>query len=421
MNRIALLLALTIAASSQVPDKVELQNRVKKTISKTLESFVFFQGGSSCIISEDGEVLTNHHVAGTGPKTVEVYLSNNIPMKAERIGTDATGDLCLFKLKPTKEMKFKPIPLADSDKIEVGQVAIAIGNPFNQGYESSGDVMYPAYSVGVVSAVHRNQGTYFDTIQTDAAVNPGNSGGPLITLDGKLIGINGRIATRYNNRVNSGVGYAISANEIKHVLPAMRAAKKVVHGALWGVQTTSAENGMVRVINCGATSKAYKAGLRKEDIVAAVDGVPVPTSERFVGVVGRALQGDKIKLSVQRDGKENEITVELDGFNGESDSSVSRGPKEAPPGAGWLGIRMKDETSDEGVEILEVINDSPAEQAGLKTGDVVLEVNGTKVANPDEVREIIWKHKPGEKVKFTIVRGTEDLKVTVTLGEKTDK
>lgn len=422
MNRfIAAALTFAIAASAQVPDRAELQNRLKKTISKTVESFVFFQGGSGCIISEDGEVLTNHHVAGSGPNTVEVYLSNNQSMKAERIGTDPTGDLCLYKLKPNKEMKFKPIPFADSDKIEVGQVAIAIGNPFNQGYESSGDVMYPAYSVGIVSAVHRNQGTYFDTIQTDAAVNPGNSGGPLITLDGRLIGINGRIATRYNNRVNSGVGYAISTAEIKHVLPALRAGKKVVHGALWGVQVTSAKNGMVRIINCAATSKAYKAGLRKEDLVASVDGVPVPTPERFVGMCGRALKGDKVKLKVYREGEEMEVVVELDGYKDEIDSSVGKGPKEAPPGAAWLGIRMKDGTSDEGVEILEVINDSPAEHAGLKPGDVLLEVNDKKVTNADEVRELIWQHKPGDKVTLTIVRGTEDLKIDVTLGERTDK
>src|SRR6185436_8208745 len=150
------------------------------------------------------------------------------------------------------------------------------GNPFGITQRELDSKYYPTITLGIVSAIHRNQQTYFDCIQTDAAVNPGNSGGPLVTLEGKLVGINGRIATRYMNRVNSGVGYAIPSNQIRNFLPEMRSGGtegKAYHGQIAGLAiTTSPTDGQgARVAAVTSRSTAQKAGFQTGDMIVKVD------------------------------------------------------------------------------------------------------------------------------------------------------
>jgi len=211
-----------MAAALAVQDPVRtLEKKVQETGRKVSDAFVFIGGGSAVLISPDGWFLTNHHVGGTMDKGTTVWLSDGRSFRAKLVCTDPVGDLALFKLQDVKE-KLPHVEFGDSDALEVGQYVVAVGNPFGLATTPAPDRRrYPSVSLGVVSARHRYQQNYGDCIQTDAAVNPGNSGGPLVTLDGRLVGINGRIATRYMNRVNSGVGFAIAANQVKRFLPEM--------------------------------------------------------------------------------------------------------------------------------------------------------------------------------------------------------
>lgn len=202
---------------------LRLEKLIESTAARVVPAFVFVGGGSGVLISSDGWFLTNHHVAGERPDW-QVTLPGGFIYKAEVVGYDVSGDICLCKIKNAKDLPY--VELGDSDVIRPGEGVIAVGNPFMLGSMD----FQPTVSFGVVSAMHRFQQNYADAIQTDAAVNPGNSGGPLFTIDGKLIGINGRIDTRFRNRVNTGIGLAIPINQIKNFMRVLKKGGYVRHG-----------------------------------------------------------------------------------------------------------------------------------------------------------------------------------------------
>lgn len=409
---------LVLSAVQESPAE-QLQKRVEACARHVTERFVFFTGGSGALISADGYCLTNHHVAGELPRT-RVTLHSGRQYFARRVSTDERGDLALFKIEGREGETFPYLEFGDSDQLEVGQYVLACGNPFGITLPAGDGRMYPTVTLGVVSALHRRQGDYFDCIQTDAAVNPGNSGGPLVTLEGKLVGINGRIATRYMNRVNSGVGYAISSNQIRNFLPEMLKGGedgRVYHGQVTGLILGPEGSAGARVARVAPGSPAERAGFEAGDLVVAVNGYPIPTAARFFGVIGTYPKGTEVTVRVRRGALEREIRVRLDRYQPEGWGlpfpPVPR-PPERPRGSGYLGVYV--EEAEGQVIVRDVRPGSPADGAGLREGDVILGVEGRRVTRRDELNAQIWRRAPGTAVRLAVRREGREEEFVVRLG-----
>jgi len=282
-------------------------------------------------------------------------------------------------------------------------------------------------TLGIVSAMHRNQQTYFDCIQTDAAVNPGNSGGPLVTLDCKLVGINGRIATRYENRVNSGVGYAIPSNQIKNFLPTMMQGGqkgKVHHGMVAGLQLAdlNTQGEGARVVSVAPGSTAASAGLRQGDLIVKVNQYPVFNRERYLGAIGVYPEGTEVAVRVKRGDGTVDLKIELDEYSIPEGLALGPsqrgGPPARPKGSGYLGAYVE-ETKD-GLKVMDVRPASPADNAGLQSGDVILAVNDRKIGSRDEMLQRLYQRKPGQKIRLTVKRDGQDMDIEAVLGRHPD-
>jgi serine protease Do len=393
-----------------------LQKKIEECSRHVSERFVFFGGGSGVLISEDGFCLTNHHVAGQLP-TTRVTLHSGKTYAAKMVCTDALGDLSLFKIDAGED-KLPFIQMGDSDKLEMGQYVVACGNPFGITQRELDSKWYPTITLGIVSAVHRNQQTYFDCIQTDAAVNPGNSGGPLVTLDGKLVGINGRIATRYMNRVNSGVGYAIPSNQIKNFLPEMRSGGtegKAYHGQIKGLAiTTSPTDGQgARVAGVKTGTTAHKAGFQTGDMIIRVNKSSIFNRERFLGAMGTYPENSEITVTVLRDGEEVKLPVTLDRFlDGQYLPTSNRKAR------GYLGAKLEEKR--EGLTVDYVEPGSPADNCGLREGDLLVKLEGLPVRTADEVIGRIAEMSPGDALRLTVKRGAETLDLKAIIGRRND-
>ena len=264
------------------------------------------------LISADGLVLTNHHVAGEAT-SVSVQLSDGKRLPATVVGTDPRGDLALLKIEG-KDLPFAR--LGPDDRPEPGSWVLAMGNPFTLASHDGA----PIVTQGIVSGLHRIQpGTrdgslfYGDAVQTDAEVNPGNSGGPLFDLSGRLVGINGRIATRHRMyRINTGVAFAVSVRQIRRILPNLRAGGTVRHGFLgvrYDVDERTGAGVEIRYVYPG--SPAAVSGLTAGDRIVAVDGAPIRSGSRLAGIMSTLPEGGKIALELTRDGKARTVTVVL--------------------------------------------------------------------------------------------------------------
>ena len=415
------MLALAVMASvaaAQTDPVEKLQKTVEATGKKVSDAFVFIPSGSAFLISADGYFLTNHHVGGTMVNGVTVNLNDGRRFKADLICTDPVGDVCLFKMKDAKDLPF--LEFGDSDKLEPGQYVLAIGNPLGLALPTSDRKYWPTVSLGLVSAVHRNQQQYSDCVQTDAAVNPGNSGGPLVTLDGKFVGINGRIATRYLNRVNSGVGYSISSNQIARFLPQMKEGgidKKIYHGQINGItfdrEPSQGAGAKIRAVDSAST--AGRAGFQAGDLVTRIDEYAVFSVNRFYGILGNWPMDTEVAVKVQRGNEPVEIKVRLDKFQG-VDIMGQRPDTKKPKGAGYLGVNLED--TDGAPKVSGTIEGSPAEKAGLLQGDLVLKVDGVKVNTAAAIRERIWAKKPNDKMKLTVQREGKEIEIDVVLGKQ---
>lgn len=327
-------LALLLLALAQDEDQDlrrlrAFQERLKDVIDRVKPAYVFIGGGSGVCISEDGWILTNHHVAGDTGRTHRVFFTGGKSYNATVIGHDPLGDISLLKINGARGLPF--CELGDSDKLKVGQHVIAVGNPFLLGNGPGGVAQggmgkpegnwEPTVTFGIISALHRFKEWYMDAIQTDAQINPGNSGGPLITLDGKVIGINGRIEPRQLLRVNTGVGYAIPSNQIKRYLPHLKKGGRVYHGYIDGIVITecgseqyenSGEYGDgVLVAGVQHPSPASEAGLQIGDIIVEVAGYRIFNTNRLYGVLGTFPQNETVTVKVRRGTEIKELRVWL--------------------------------------------------------------------------------------------------------------
>ncbi len=312
----------------------------KRSRSACRSSLAIFPGGSAAgggagvIISADGYALTNFHVAQPCGNYLRCGLNDGRLYDAVLVGVDPTGDVALIKLVGRDD--FPAAELGDSDQLQVGEWCFAVGNPFLLATN-----LQPSVSYGIVSGVHRYQypaGTlleYTDCIQTDAAINPGNSGGPLFNAAGQLVGINGRCSFEKRGRVNVGVGYAITINQIKNFMGDLHSGRIVDHATLGAVVGTD-EDGRVVVTNIVESSDAYRRGLRYGDEIVAFAERPVTTVNGFKNVLGIFPQGWRMPLSYRREGQRVDILVRLAALH--APEELVRGveqqvePPEPPPG-----------------------------------------------------------------------------------------
>ncbi|QEG22569.1 S1C family serine protease [Mariniblastus fucicola] len=270
-------------------------------------------GGSGVVISPDGYALSNYHVVeGNGP-FMKCSMNDGVLYDAVIVGIDPVGDVALIKLLGRDDFPYAT--MSDSDVVEQGDDCFAVGNPFLLATN-----FQPTVTWGIVSGNHRYQypsGTlleYADCIQTDAAINPGNSGGPLFNGDGNLIGINGRGSFEKRGRVNVGVGYAISINQIKLFLDYLKSGRIVDHATI-GATVATDDQGEVRVSNILESSDAWRRGLRYDDKVTSFAGRSIRTVNQFKNVLGVFPKGYRVPLSFERDGESMQTMVRLTGVH----------------------------------------------------------------------------------------------------------
>lgn len=388
-----------------------LEQDIERVAEAGNHAFVFLPGGCGVIVSEDGYLLTNHHVAGAASEVCAV-LADGRTSRGKRVCSDPLGDLTLFKLDPlpTGE-RYRFLKLGDSDKLEIGDFVVALGNPFLLGDTNPSGKFSPSVSSGVVSALWRRQGNYMCCIQTDAALNPGNSGGPLLNLDAEIVGINARIASRFQARVNSGAGFAIASRQIRKFLPLMMKGGeggKVYHGEVGGMEVGLERGPGALVQTVMPESTAEKAGIRSGDWIVRLDEQPVLSRERWLALLAGYPAGEEVRLRIRRDKEERVITLKLD-------RRAGHGLTERPRGAGYLGVQVDD--TEEGVVVADVAPDSPAEKKGVRMGDLVIRIDGIEVRQSQEFLSALWKKKPGETVILRIRRDDRDLDVEAVLGK----
>lgn len=268
-------------------------------------------GGSGVIVSPDGYALTNFHVTAPCGAAMKAGLSDGRLVDAVLVGLDPGGDIALIKLLGNEGENFPVAELGNSDDVRVGDWALVAGNPF-----LLADNFQPTVSHGIISGVRRYQypaGTlleYADCLQTDAAVNPGNSGGPLFNSEGRLIGINGRCSFEKRGRVNVGVGYAVSINQIKRFVSHLKSGRLVDHASLGAIVSTDPD-GRVIVDDILEGSDAYRRGLRYGDEIVRFGGRDISTANMLKNALGTYPEAWRVPIVYRRDGTEYKRTVRL--------------------------------------------------------------------------------------------------------------
>jgi len=323
--------------ASAAPDEAVLTAEAKRveTIERiTRPTLAIFDrrgqgGGSGVLISTDGYALTNFHVvAPTGP-AMKCGLADGRFVDAVLVGLDPGGDVALIKL--LGEGEFPAAELGDSDAVRVGDWAYVVGNPF-----LLADDFQPTVTYGIISGVHRYQypaGTlleYADCLQTDAAINPGNSGGPLFDAGGRLIGINGRGSFEKRGRVNVGVGYAISINQIKRFMGMLRSGRIVDHASL-GATVATGIDGSVVVSDILETSDAFRRGLRYDDELVQFGDREIGSVNAFKNALGTYPAGWRLPIVFRRDGQEYRRRVRLTGLHREGELEAMLQAEHEPP------------------------------------------------------------------------------------------
>jgi serine protease Do len=391
--------------------------------------------GSGVIISADGYIITNHHVVKDAAEkgTITVILDDKREYKAKFIGSDPLTDIAVIKIDA---QDLPPIAFANSDSVQVGEWVLAVGNPFS---------LASTVTAGIVSAIGRNIGIIGDSygvesfIQTDAAVNPGNSGGALVNIDGKLIGINTAIATR--NGGYQGYSFAVPSNIAKAVAEDLIKYGKISRGYI-GVQIKPVDATAAKALGLPKPEGAWVqqlvkggaaegAGIKEGDVIVSVDGRKVSAPNDLQAYIARKHAGDEVVVRVWRDGKERDIRVTLKPRTDEKQLVSNPAPEaqdSAPLKLKELGLDVKDLTDsdkrryevDYGVRVSDLQPFGQAATRGIMKGDVILEVNGEKVYSVSDFKSAIAKIKQGEAALFRIRRADKSTQfVAIEMG-KTD-
>jgi serine protease Do len=371
--------------------------------------------GSGFIINADGHIVTNNHVVD-GASEIKVTLADGRELPGRVLGRDPKTDLALLKVDATG---LPVIPLGDSSRLEVGEPVMAIGNPF--GLEQT-------VTTGIVSAMARfiGEGPYDDFIQTDASINPGNSGGPLISARGQAVGINSAIFSRSGG--SDGIGFSIPINLAKSVVTQLVESGKVTRGFL-GVTVqrltpdlaksfglTGAGGALVADVTAG--SPAAAAGLKRGDVIVEFDGRPVARMDELPRAVAATPVGRKIPITVVRDGKRVTLDATITRLAEEQPRTASAGQERGRLGVGVqpLTPELAQELGIEpgrGVVVSSVDDSGPAASAGIRPGDVVVEVDHRPVTTVDELKQAVDRHTGAAPLLLLIRREGSSLYLTV--------
>jgi serine protease Do len=373
--------------------------------------------GSGVIVSPDGYILTANHVV-SGAEEIMVGLGTELrKYKAKKVGTDPGTDVALLKID---EKNLPAITFADSEKARAGDIVLAVGNPFG---------LRQTVTMGIISAVGRGGVgivDYENFIQTDAAINMGNSGGALVDIKGQLLGINTAIFSRTGG--NQGVGFAIPANLARDVMQSLREKGRVVRGYIGAsVQPLTPELAEAMKLKgpptgalvgeVAANTPSQKAGIKTGDVITAVNGKKIDDARELRLMIGSTAPGTKVQIEVNREGQKKTFDVDLAEM---PPGTTEEGPEASPEESAqpkkttvFGGVAVADITDDirsalnlpkevQGTVIAEVDADSPAGKAGLREGDVIQEVNKQPVKNAKDLVAVSKKLKPNEKILIRV-------------------
>jgi S1-C subfamily serine protease len=421
--------------------------------------------GSGFVWDKDGHIVTNNHVV-SGADRISITFQDGTTVPGTVIGSDPDSDLAVVKVEmPVAQLQ--PVQVADSTQVKVGQLAVAIGNPFG---------LQGTMTVGFVSALGRllptdsgstGESTYSipDVIQTDAPINPGNSGGVLVDRDGRVIGVTSAIIS--SSGANAGIGFAIPSTIVQKVVPALIETGHYEHPWLGvsglslnpdiaGAMGLEPEQRGALIVDVIPDSPADKAGLHGSDrqvtidgdqirvggdVITAIDGQAVKTFDDLVTYIARSTEiGQPVTLDVLSQGKEKQVNVTL--VARPESQKQEKQTEESSTGQTWLGIlgmtvtpeiaQAMDLPSDQpGVLVEQVQQGSPADEAGLwgsykpvtiggqqvlVGGDIIVALNSESVSQTEQLQSLIQKHEPGDEVTLTVLRESASMEIKVTLG-----
>ena len=373
--------------------------------------------GSGVIVSSDGYILTANHVV-SGADEIMIGFGNDLrKFKARKVGTDAGTDVALLKID---ENNLPAITFADSDKARAGDIVLAIGNPFG---------LRQTVTMGIISAVGRGGigiVDYENFIQTDAAINMGNSGGALVDVDGHLLGINTAIFSRSGG--NQGIGFAIPANLAREVMQSLRDKGRVVRGYIGtSVQSLTPEIADAMKLKGQSTgalvgevepnAPAAKAGIKPGDVIVAVNGKKVTDARELRLIIGSMAPGTKVQIDIMRDGQTNTFNVQLAEMPasaaGERTDTSSQDTTQPEKTSVFGGVTVANLTGTirttlnlpkdvQGAVIADIDADSAAAKAGLREGDVIQEVNKQPVKSAKDLAAISRRLKPNDKILMRV-------------------
>src|SRR6266496_2658687 len=403
---------VTIRADKRVRAPQQPQEQVERAL------------GSGVIVSPDGYVLTNHHVID-GAEQIKIDMNDGRTIDAKLVGSDPPSDLAVLKV-PGNALTF--LTPGDSDKVRVGDVALAIGNPLGIGQ---------TVTMGIISAKGRSTagpgaGNFEDFLQTDAPINQGNSGGALINTNGELIGINSQIIGGMSGG-NIGIGFAIPSNMARSVLDQLVKNGKVRRGQLGiGVQRVTSDvaeslglsdtKGVI-VTSVRPGSGAEKAGIRRGDVITALNETPVRETNAFRNQIAGFGPGAEVTLTVIRDNREQKIRATLGEFTDETAQAEQQGNQEGPASTAKLGLGVEPITPEiaaqlnlrpgtQGVVVVNVDPAGPAAEAGITRGDVIEEVNRQPIRSADDLRAAIAR-SGNRPALFLLNRRGETIYLTI--------
>jgi serine protease Do len=377
--------------------------------------------GTGFIVDKNGYIVTNNHVVENADKITVKLMGDATEYRAKVIGTDFETDLAVIKIDAHHALQ--PVGIGNSDAVQVGEWAIAIGSPFT---------LEESVTLGIVSALGRDidGGRAFQRfIQTDAAINPGNSGGPLVNIRGEVIGVNTMIATSRGG--SEGVGFALPSNMVVRVYNDIIREGRVTRGSIGisfigkpapeTLRGLGVDHGVIvqKVTDGGPSAKA---GVKVDDIITAINGKPIRTSDELMARVADTPVGDALSLTVDRDGKNLDLKVvtqdravlyqDRPEVVGENFGLTGGKAEPATAAAVKFGISLREASADEraltpdkhGVVVARVEQDSFAEDIGLMDRDIIVSINRRSVNSTDDVRSVAQGLKAGDAVTFHIMR-----------------
>jgi serine protease Do len=370
--------------------------------------------GTGFLVDADGFILTNHHVVD-GAERIVVRLSDGRSLRARLVGSDPDTDIALVKIDAPTTLPFAP--LGDSDTLRVGEWVVAIGNPL--AYEHT-------VTVGVVSFIGRKlfDSSFDRYIQTDAAINLGNSGGPLINARGEVVGINAAVSSRA-----SSIGFAVPINQAVAILPQLRENGRVTRGYI-GVKLRTVDADLQRSLHLSSAAGALvqdvapgspgeRAGLRPYDVITAVDGTMVSGDDDLISTVARMRPGSSATLTLVRDGRVVSLPVKLAERPQRERATAPDSPVPSGSRGSLLGLSVRALDADfmtryhvpdtvRGVVVWRVDAVSPALDADIERGDVILEIDRRPVRSVDDYDRIVAQARPGDVLAFYVYKPTVD-------------